>query len=193
MRQCLGASGVDPRAVAAIGFDSQMAGIGSMDEDFRPATRFDSWLDMRCQPYIEQVGKTHGPLVTRLTGCPPTCDHGPKMLWWKYEQPQDYRRMAKLRQVEYDTFYRAKYQQDQNLWPLLGRMVSGGWAGLVALATDMGDPRLWSRLGAGPGLTAFLTQIKSRLHRIGMDETTVRALLGGNMALRLAHPLQAKG
>jgi xylulokinase len=96
VRQCLGASGVDPRAVAAIAFDSQMAGIGSVDEDFKPATRFDSWLDMRCQPYIEEVGKSHGPLVTRLTGCPPTCDHGPKMLWWKNEQPQEYRRIAKF-------------------------------------------------------------------------------------------------
>ena len=38
--QCLSASGVDPHAVAAIAFDSQMAGIGSVDEAFRPATRF---------------------------------------------------------------------------------------------------------------------------------------------------------
>jgi len=96
VRQCLSASSVDPRAVAAIAFDSQMAGIGSVDEDFKPATRFDSWLDMRCRPYIEQVGKTHGLLVTRLTGCPPTCDHGPKMLWWKHEQPRDYQRIAKF-------------------------------------------------------------------------------------------------
>ena len=94
--ECLSASGVDPRAVAAIAFDSQMAGIGSIDDDFRPATRFDSWLDMRCQPYIEQVARAHGPLVTRLTGCPPTCDHGPKMLWWKHEQPQEYGRIAKF-------------------------------------------------------------------------------------------------
>jgi len=96
VRQCISTSGVDPRDVAAIAFDSQMAGIGSVDEEFKPATRFDSWLDMRCQPYIEQVGKHYGQLVTRLTGCPPTCDHGPKMLWWKGERPQDYRRIAKF-------------------------------------------------------------------------------------------------
>ena len=51
-KRCLQQSGVDPRQVAAIAFDSQMAGIGTVDEDFNPATRFDSWLDMRCQPYI---------------------------------------------------------------------------------------------------------------------------------------------
>jgi xylulokinase len=73
-----------------------MAGIGSIDEHYRPATRFDSWLDMRCQPYIEQMNAQAGGLITRLTGCPPTCDHGPKMLWWKHEQPGEYQRIAKF-------------------------------------------------------------------------------------------------
>ncbi len=82
--------------VAAIAFDSQMAGIGTVDEDYNPATRFDSWLDMRCQPYIEYIDKNYGDLVTRLTGCPPTCDHGPKILWWKEEQPEVYQRIAKF-------------------------------------------------------------------------------------------------
>ncbi len=93
---CLQQSGIDSRQVAAIAFDSQMAGIGSIDEDYRPATRFDSWLDMRCQPYIEMVDQKAGEQVTRLTGCPPTCDHGPKMLWWKNERPQEYARIAKF-------------------------------------------------------------------------------------------------
>ena len=81
VRVCIQQSGIDPRQVAAIACDSQMAGVGSVDEDYHPATRFDSWLDMRCQPYIEQVNRLAGDRVTRLTGCPPTCDHGPKMLW----------------------------------------------------------------------------------------------------------------
>ena len=96
VRNCIQESGIDSRDVAAIAFDSQMAGIGTVDEDFNPATRFDSWLDMRCQPYIEYVDTNHGDLVTRLTGCPPTCDHGPKMLWLKNEQPEDFKRIAKF-------------------------------------------------------------------------------------------------
>lgn len=96
IHQCLAASGIDPREVAAIAFDSQMAGIGSVDEDFRPATRFDSWLDMRCQPYIDALDRDHGDRITELTGCPPTCDHGPKILWWKEEQPEAYRRIARF-------------------------------------------------------------------------------------------------
>lgn len=96
VRRCLADSGVDPRDVAAIAFDSQMAGVGSVDEDYQPATRFDSWLDMRCEPYIEWMSRDAGEAVTRLTGCPPTCDHGPKMLWWKNEQPEAYGRVAKF-------------------------------------------------------------------------------------------------
>lgn len=94
--QCIHDSGINPQEVAAIAFDSQMAGVGSIDAHFRPATRFDSWLDMRCQPYIEHVRANFGDKVTRLTGCPPTCDHGPKILWWKEEQPEAYRRVTKF-------------------------------------------------------------------------------------------------
>jgi xylulokinase len=96
VKTCLSQSGVDARQVAAVSFDSQMAGIGTVDEDFNPATRFDSWLDMRCQPYIEYINREHGDLVTRLTGCPPTCNHGSKHLWWKEEQPEAYARIAKF-------------------------------------------------------------------------------------------------
>lgn len=96
VKTCLEQSRIDPRDVAAIAFDSQMAGVGSVDENYRPATRFDSWLDMRCQPYIEWMKKEAGEKVTDVSGCPPTCDHGPKMLWWKNECPDDYKRVVKF-------------------------------------------------------------------------------------------------
>jgi len=96
VRRCLGESGIEPSQVAAVACDSQMAGIGSIDEDFKPAARFDSWLDMRCQPYIEWLDRTAGEAVTRSTGCPPSCNHGPKMLWWQHERPGDYARIAKF-------------------------------------------------------------------------------------------------
>ena len=96
VRMCIESSGIEPKAIAAIAFDSQMAGVGSIDEDFKPAARYDSWLDMRCQPFIEGMDKEAGDRITQLTGCPPTCDHGPKMLWWKNNQPDIYRRIAKF-------------------------------------------------------------------------------------------------
>ncbi|MBW7959518.1 MAG: xylulose kinase [Candidatus Promineofilum sp.] len=94
--RCVRESGIDPRDVAAIAFDSQMAGVGSIGEEYEPATRFDSWLDMRCRPYIAYLNENHADLITRLTGCAPTCDHGPKILWWKGERPERYERIAKF-------------------------------------------------------------------------------------------------
>jgi xylulokinase len=96
IRQCMDSCRVDPAQVAGLAFDSQMAGIGAVDENFRPAVRFDSWLDSRCQPYIEEINRHHAVRVTALTGCPPTCNHGPKMLWWANERPADYARIAKF-------------------------------------------------------------------------------------------------
>jgi xylulokinase len=96
VRKSIESSGIDPQSIAAIAFDSQMAGVGLIDEDFHPAARFDSWLDMRCQPYIAYMDREAGDRITQLTGCPPTCDHGPKMLWWKHEAPDVYKRTAKF-------------------------------------------------------------------------------------------------
>ncbi len=96
VRQCIATSGVDPKEIAAIAFDSQMAGVGLIGEDYQAVARFDSWLDMRCQPYIEQMDSEAGDRITQITGCPPTCDHGPKMLWWKNEHPDVYARTAKF-------------------------------------------------------------------------------------------------
>ena len=88
--------------------------------------------------------------------------------------------------LEYDTFYRPKYAPERGVWPLLERMTAAGLAGSVALATDMADPALWVELGGGPGLAGIFTLIKPRLERMGLSEKTVRALLGGNIAMRIA-------
>ncbi len=96
VRRCLAESDADPRQVAGIAFAGQMAGIGSVDERFRPAAPFDSWLDTRCRPYIAALEAKHGPRITALTGCSPTCNHGPKILWLAHERPADYARVAKF-------------------------------------------------------------------------------------------------
>jgi xylulokinase len=95
VRECFAACTIDPADVVAVAFDSQMAGIGAIDEDFRPAIPFDSWLDMRCKPYIEELSQKHAKRISQLTGCPPTCDHGPKMMWRMHECPDQYRNISK--------------------------------------------------------------------------------------------------
>jgi xylulokinase len=84
-----------PREVGGVAFSGQMSGIGTIDTAFRPATRFDSWLDSRCEPYIEALS-SHAERITALSGCPPTYSHAPKIAWWMHEQPADFERIARF-------------------------------------------------------------------------------------------------
>jgi xylulokinase len=81
--------------VAGVAFSGQMSGIGSIDNRFEPATHFDSWLDTRCEPQIVRMQEA-AEVVTRLSGCPPTYSHGPKILWWRDERPDDFSRIARF-------------------------------------------------------------------------------------------------
>ena len=88
--------------------------------------------------------------------------------------------------LEYDTFFRPKYDPEQNVWLLLQKMVQAGLAGQIALATDMADSGMWQQLGGQPGVPAFLTQIQPRLVEMGLDNNIINLLMGGNIAGRLA-------
>ena len=90
--------------------------------------------------------------------------------------------------LEYDTFYRPKYAPETAVWPLLAQLIAAGLAGQIVLATDMADSAMWQTMGGQPGLTAFMTQIRARLARMDLPETTIADLMGGNIARRLAIP-----
>jgi 5-phospho-D-xylono-1,4-lactonase len=89
--------------------------------------------------------------------------------------------------LEYDTFYRPKYEPEKNVWPLLEKLINTGLATSIALATDMADAELWSHLGKGPGLAGFVTIVRSRLKSMGIPLPTIDRLTGGNIADRLSH------
>jgi xylulokinase len=80
--------------VAAIGIDSQMAGIMGIDKDGEASTYYDSWLDTRCKKYVKLVKERAEERFISLTGSPVSFTHGPKMLWWKHEHPDAYRKTA---------------------------------------------------------------------------------------------------
>jgi xylulokinase len=81
--------------VASVAFSGQMSGIGSIDSRFEPVGHFDSWLDTRCEPQIVRMQEA-ADLVTRRSGCPPTYSHGPKILWWRDERPDDFARIERF-------------------------------------------------------------------------------------------------
>ncbi len=87
--------------------------------------------------------------------------------------------------LEYDTFYRAKYAPQDNLWPLIEKMISAGLSSAVALATDIAEENMRCSAG-GPGFVGFLTIIRAGLADRGVSPDTMKNLLGGNLACRLA-------
>ncbi len=97
IKECLEKSGIEPAEVAALAFDGQMAGISTVDEEWGAPTVYDSWLDIRCGPYIERM-KEHEGLVIQKSGGPPSYNHGPKILWWKHEQPEVFAKICKFLQ-----------------------------------------------------------------------------------------------
>jgi 5-phospho-D-xylono-1,4-lactonase len=94
--------------------------------------------------------------------------------------------------LEYDTFFRPKYQPETLLWPLLTRMVSSGLDKQVALATDLAESSQWVRAqsggepGQGPGPAALPRIILPRLRALDFDSAAIRHLTGENIATRLA-------
>jgi len=84
--------------------------------------------------------------------------------------------------LEYDTFFRPKYEPEKNVWPLLLQMIGAGHSANVALATDMAESDMWT----DPGPVAFITSIGRRLDEEGVGADQKRALLGSNIITRLA-------
>ena len=96
IKELLEKSGVSGADIASIGIDGQMAGIMGIDASGKASTYYDSWLDMRCGKYMEQMQQRAGKRVIALSGGPVTYIHGPKILWWKNERPEAYAKTAKF-------------------------------------------------------------------------------------------------
>ncbi|HZD55187.1 MAG TPA: hypothetical protein VE136_00570 [Anaerolineales bacterium] len=88
--------------------------------------------------------------------------------------------------LEYDTFYRPKYNPDSNLWPLIEHMVSSGYSDRIAFATDMAGAGLYHFIGGGPGLKSLPGEIRNHLEQKGFPVAARKQMLGGNIARRLA-------
>ena len=92
--------------------------------------------------------------------------------------------------LEYDTFFRPKYDPEANVWPLIRAMLAAGLGASLALATDLAEGALWQRIGGGPGLVGFAASIKRRLEILDIEPEVISGLMGGNIARRLAVPLE---
>ena len=96
IKEVVQASGIHPGRVAAICIDGQMAGITGVGPDGKAVIPYDSWLDTRCGSYRQPFIDYGEERVIRLTGTPVTYAHGPKILWWKTQRPEQYKKIYKF-------------------------------------------------------------------------------------------------
>ena len=130
-------------SVKGIAIDGQMAGIIGVGEDGKNVTPYDSWLDTRCAPWITYLQKEAGAEIVRKSGGPPSFNHGPKILWWKNEHPEVFRRIrafvqpGRLRGHAPDRPRRLRGLHRQQLSPLLGicGQQGGRWDAACAAAS----------------------------------------------------------
>jgi phosphotriesterase-related protein len=84
--------------------------------------------------------------------------------------------------LEYDTFFRPKYEPERNVWPLVERMVADGYAASIAFGTDLADIASWRE----PGPAGLPRILAPRLAALGYAPDVVAALTGKNILARLA-------
>lgn len=81
IRQCLDSADIDPRNIGAIGIDSQMGGIMTIDRNYNPVTYYDTPLDSRSAAENTWMHETYGDLILEKNGSIST--FGNKILYWK--------------------------------------------------------------------------------------------------------------
>ncbi|MBR4761926.1 MAG: hypothetical protein IK086_04760 [Clostridia bacterium] len=83
-------------SIAAICLDAQMAGIMAVDKDFNAVTPLDSWLDSRCRNYTAIIKEQAGDAAIMSSGGQIIHSHASKILWWKNEHPDTYKKICKF-------------------------------------------------------------------------------------------------
>ncbi|MCU0509741.1 MAG: hypothetical protein MUC34_15395 [Anaerolineae bacterium] len=84
--------------------------------------------------------------------------------------------------LEYDTFFRPKYEPERNVWPLVERMLADGFARSVAFGSDLADTASWR----DPGPAGLPRILAPRLAALGYAPVVVASLTGKNIVARLA-------
>ncbi len=95
LKESVEQSGIHASAVEAIAFSGQMAGAIGVDKDWNAVTTWSNPLDTRCTPYVSRILEMDSEGILKLSGTNyPFL--APKILWWKNEFPELYKRVKKF-------------------------------------------------------------------------------------------------
>lgn len=96
MRQCVRKAAVDTGAIGAIVTDGQQAGQIFVDADFNAVSPYDTWMDNRFLPFAVEMNKICGDRILAKGGNNAIITIGPKILWWKKNRPEVYKKTYKV-------------------------------------------------------------------------------------------------
>ena len=95
IKEALDRSGVDGRGVAAVGFSCALGGATGVDRDWDVVFDWSIISDTRYYPHVTRMQQEAGPEILRLSGTNFPI-FAPKLLWWKEEYPDEYRKVHKF-------------------------------------------------------------------------------------------------
>jgi len=122
MRDSMKTSGVSASDVAMVSFSAQMHGVSMIDRDGKPLTRLLTWLDLRAAKQCERLSQIMGSYeIYSRTGGPPLFIYPlAKILWFKENLPEKFKRCHKLLSAKDYVMYRMFGE------PYLDRSVASG-------------------------------------------------------------------
>jgi xylulokinase len=82
--------GVDPQAVAGVGFSGQMHGVVALDAAGTPLRPALTWADSRCVPQVKELDRLldRAVLIQWTGSAPNTSFSAPKLLWLREHEPE---------------------------------------------------------------------------------------------------------
>jgi xylulokinase len=95
VHEAVSRAGAAATHIAGVAFDGQMGGAMAVDSSFRALTPwYPSGLDGRYLSHQQQLAERAGDHLIEMCGDLPIM--APRMLWWREESPELYRRIAKV-------------------------------------------------------------------------------------------------
>jgi len=82
--------------------------------------------------------------------------------------------------LEYDTFNRAGYDPEKNVWPLLIEMIREGYSGSLMVGSDLANNSSWNEMSKKGGVAGLFKGIAERLARSGAGTTDIENILKKN-------------
>lgn len=96
IKECLEKADVNAKDVAAIVLDGQQSGLMWIDREYNVISPYDSWMDNRYGPYVKEMADICGDRILEKTGTNKGFVHGAKILWWKHNEPDVFKRAYKM-------------------------------------------------------------------------------------------------